>query len=110
MQRTTGEDGEIRFSMPMGSSGRFAYFSEAEIALPREAAKHFEADGRPDDARRLRAMSQAVRNAMPASRRRKVNVDAASLADREGIAMRAGSRPVLHTELVARIRQATLAQ
>jgi len=106
----TDEAGEIRFSMPMGSSGRFAYFSEAEIVLLREAAKHFEASARPDDARRLRAMSQAVLDSMPTTRRRKVNVDAASLAEREGIAMRAGPRPVLDPELVSRIRQAILAQ
>lgn len=110
VQRTTDEDGEIRFSMPMGSSGRFAYFSEAEIVLLKEAAKHFEFDGRPDDARRLRAMSQAVLDSMPATRRRKVNVDAASLAEREGIAMRAGPRPKLDPELVSRVRQAILAQ
>jgi predicted DNA-binding transcriptional regulator YafY len=110
VNRTTDEDGEIRFSMPMGSSGRFAYFSEAEIVLLKEAAKHFEASGRPDDARRLRAMSQAVLDSMPATRRRKVNVDAASLAEREGIAMRAGPRPVLDPELVSRVRQAILAQ
>jgi predicted DNA-binding transcriptional regulator YafY len=110
VQRTPDADGEISFSMPMGSSGRFAYFSEAEIVLLREAAKHLEASARPDDARRLRAMSQAVLDSMPASRRRRVNVDAASLAEREGIAMRAGPRPVLDSELVARIRQAILAQ
>jgi predicted DNA-binding transcriptional regulator YafY len=104
------ENGEALFSMRRGSSSRFAFFGDADIVLLKEAAKHFDASRRPDDARRLRKMAQAILDSMPPTRRSKVDVDAASLAEREGIAMRAGPRPKLDPRLIDRIRHAILAQ
>ena len=106
----TAEDGQALFSLPMGSSRRFAFFSREEIVVLREAAKHFDTTGRPHDANRMRAMAQAVLTSLPPAQRRAVDVDAASLAEREGIAMRAGPRPLLDPDVVASIRQAILAQ
>jgi predicted DNA-binding transcriptional regulator YafY len=110
VRKEMAEDGQALFSLPMGSSRRFAFFSREEIVVLREAAKHFDTSGRPHDANRMRAMAQAILTSLPPAQRRAVDVDAASLAEREGIAMRAGPRPLLDPDVVAAIRQAILAQ
>jgi predicted DNA-binding transcriptional regulator YafY len=104
------DDGAFaRFSMVLGAAARFSAFGADEYALLREAGRRLAAEGRATESRRIGAIAQKVLGMLERARRNRVEVDAAVLAQHEGIAVRPGPRPTIDPQKLKEIRHAILA-
>ncbi len=98
-----------RWRIPYGTSRQLLNFSAEELAALENAVSVFERDNMLDQANLLSGLQDKIKSILKPQSARRIEPDLDALLESEGLAMRAGPKPKLNSEVVDGLRNAILA-
>jgi len=108
-QAYVGDDRKKHWRIANGVARGLVAFGAEELAALEAATKRAERDGRPDQVDALRSLAAKVRGLQSPAAATRVEPDLEALACAEGLAARAGPRPLIDRGVLADLRHAILA-
>lgn len=108
LERVPSEERVHRWRLPPGTLDKLVGVNADDMAALEAAAALFQREGRGSQAERLRHLIERLRVVMKPEQLRRMDPDLEALVEAEGVALRAGPRPMVPSEHVGQLRDAIL--